>query len=47
MFCQPTQIYYGGFTTMSTPTVYAAFAGWIVVALAVIGNRYSRVEVTK
>ena len=47
VFGQPTQIYYGGFTTMSTPTVYAAFAGWIVVALAVIGNRYSRVEVTK
>jgi len=37
----------GGDALMSTPAVYAGFAGWMVLGLLVIVDRYRRAEVTK
>ncbi|MEZ5322100.1 MAG: ABC transporter permease subunit [Microthrixaceae bacterium] len=35
------------YDTMSTPVVYGAFAGWIVLSAVVVWDRYRRIEVTR
>lgn len=47
VFGQPSPFVFGGEPELATPLVWGAYAAWCLAALAVIADRYRRLEVTR